>query len=185
MTAYTGQTRMMLGQRDSQSQRGCDTAWIRTSCLYWRLQHCDAVPQTAAPLGSPEDSFHTDCWHLAEGVGNANRPISCLDVNRRWLEIRPAPEFQLPVWCNWVRFCHVLTFISFVLSLFSMVRAWVGVGSLCVFFYVGVLRIILRYPGFHFWVVGVCFHVSVCWYTVLFRFCSFHVYCFVVFSSCL
>jgi hypothetical protein len=31
--------------------------------------------------------------------------------------------------------CHVLTFISVVLSLFSMVRAWVGVGSLCLFFY--------------------------------------------------
>ena len=31
--------------------------------------------------------------------------------------------------------CHVLTFISFVLSLFSMVRAWVGVGSLCFFYF--------------------------------------------------
>ena len=28
--------------------------------------------------------------------------------------------------------CHVLIFISFVLSLFSMLRVWVGVGSLCV-----------------------------------------------------
>jgi hypothetical protein len=33
--------------------------------------------------------------------------------------------------------CHVLTLVPLFCLCFSMVRAWVGVGSLCLFFYVG------------------------------------------------
>ena len=34
-------------------------------------------------------------------------------------------------------FCHVLTLVPLFCLCFSVVRVWVGVGSLCVFFYVG------------------------------------------------
>ena len=75
---------------------------------------------------------------------NVSTIIECLWVSASMLSVAHSPHYSpSTVWmraagCKQLR-CHILTLISFVLSLFSMVRVWVGVGSLCVFFYVGVL----------------------------------------------